>query len=136
VKPVSPTHGPITHVALAALIVVASLHCAWEWQAEFKQLTIAVTYRAGGQPLPLLPSHGCDNEYGCICRGATVALTIDVAHCQALPSELLPVDLEINPVGNFVLDLARNLPAIAECDSKPPPISGRQLRALYASLLI
>ena len=125
------------HVSLALLVVVASMHCAWEWQAALKQMTAAAAYRHAGLPLPIgWPHPGCENETGCMCRGATLVQAVETADLQRDAGEwlLIASDLAIVPHQCEVAD--RGL-------SHPPgllffarPISGRYLRALYASLVI
>src|SRR5262245_35840024 len=73
---------PLTFAA-SMLLAVAYWHCALEWAAELRHL--------GGCPIfvahmsaPSAPRPGCENESGCICRGATVA--------HALNADLLTLD--------------------------------------------
>src|SRR6188474_1753504 len=71
------------HLSLALLVVVTSLHCAWEWQAALKQMAGAAAYREAGLPLPIgWPHPGCENESGCMCRGATLAQAVETADLE------------------------------------------------------
>lgn len=125
------------HVALAALVMTASLHCAWEARAALTQIAIAAGCRASGQSLPIgFPCHECDNESGCICRGATLVHAVDVTGFQAHASDLLPADLAPQPIGYVTGGTFDARSGAIQHDFAVPPISGRQLRALYASLVI
>lgn len=88
-----------------------------------------------GLPTPVqMPVHDCDHEYGCICRGATLVHAMAVLDWQPQVAELLPVDVVCVPVGFVELE-----PTVGQFDAEqnlPPPLSGRELRALYASLVI
>jgi hypothetical protein len=125
------------HIGLALLVVAASLHCAWEWQAALKQMAAATAHSQARLPLPIgWPIPGCENESGCICRGATLAQAVDTADLRGIASDWLrtTADLAIviqprDAIGNG-LSPPRDLLCFA------PPISGRQLRALYGSLVI
>jgi hypothetical protein len=88
-------------------------------------------------PSPIqAPVHDCDRESGCICRGATQVVAVIAPQVQADLTELLPPPMN-DCLGSWFDDLAadRN-PAAADDIAFTPPISGRELRALYASLLI
>jgi len=88
-----------------------------------------------GLPTPFeKPVTDCDHEYGCICRGATVVHAIAVTHWQPQVVDLLPLDVFGIPAGFIELDFAAGAPI--DDQNLPPPLSGRQLRALYASLVI
>jgi hypothetical protein len=109
-----------------ALLVAANLHCAFEWQA-------ALHY--SGAQLPIeSPEHDCENESGCICRGAIVAQAV-VAGC--LTSHSYWLVLELPP---SILESESLLPdrdaQFAGWHCLSPPISGRKLRALYSSFVI
>jgi hypothetical protein len=120
--------------AAILLLAVAFFHCAWEWQAELNHRHALAAYREAGLPPPIgFPDPGCDNESGCICRGATVATPLDAGALNA--ADALWQWLELPPVAQFYFSeaLAKSLPPI-ECIA--PPLSGRQLRALYASFVI
>jgi len=127
---------PLLHAALAALVVAALSRCSWEESRELAQLMRTVELLRLGNTAPVqAPLHDCDRESGCICRGATQAHAIDATHCNPVFSDLLPIDLSPAPDG-WLIDLANTWPSICDSDSSRPPISGRQLRALYASLVI
>ena len=125
---------PALHAALAALVLGALSHCSWEESRELVQWSRTIALHHQGLPTPFQkPIHDCDHEYGCICRGATIVQAIVVADWQPQIVDFLQLDLcclstglvEVDTVGEPNND--QNL---------PPPISGRQLRALYASLVI
>jgi hypothetical protein len=120
--------------AAILLLLAAFCHCAWEWNAELSHRHTLATYRAAGLPVPIgLPVPGCDDETGCICRGATVATPIDVRGLAS--TNTLWQWLELPPAVQFYdAEAVVQAPLPAECLA--PPISGRQLRALYASLVI
>jgi hypothetical protein len=89
-------------------------------------------------PTPVqAPVHDCDHEYGCICRGATIVQALDVAGHNALPIEMLPVDALHADISQTVdLALTSAWTSAIDHDFSVPPISGRQLRARLASLVI
>jgi len=126
-----------TSLALAMLVAAALSHCSWEESRELAHWTRTRAQHQLALPTPIeAPIHDCDHEYGCICRGATLVFAIDVTHCQADLSELLPVDLAPLPIyGIADASVAARSSAIQH-DFSLPPISGRQLRALLASLVI
>jgi hypothetical protein len=120
--------------AAILLLAAAFFHCAWEWHAELNYHKVLAACRAAGLPTPIgLPDPGCDNESGCICRGATVATPLDAGALSG--ADTLSQWLELPPVVQFYFAeaFAKSL-LPAECIA--PPLSGRQLRALYASLVI
>ena len=126
----------VIHAALAALVVVALSHCSWQEARELSQWSRTVSQHRLGMPSPVqMPVHDCDHEYGCICRGATVILALDTTPFQAQLTDLVPIDFD-NLSLAYVLD---DLPAdhlLDDPQNASPPLSGRQLRALYASLVI
>lgn len=88
---------------------------------------------ADGSPArPLnLPPGSCDNEYGCMCRGATLAVNMDVvafapqlADVLEVPADDVTVALELPPISAPYAEFFRS-----------PPRSGRILRAHLASFL-
>jgi hypothetical protein len=122
-------------VAAVLLLVAASLHCPLEWQAAIGQIAEIGRLRAAGEALPIgMPLPGCEDESGCICRGATLTQAVDVSCLASDAADWLPLGLPLLPRAK----------ATAENDDRPafageclaPPFSGRQLRALYASLVI
>ena len=132
---VSSRRHALLHTALAALVVAALAHCMWEDSRELAHWTRTVALHRAALPTPIqAPIHDCDHEYGCICRGATQVLAVDVAHFQALATTMLPLDLPSLTDGW----IAGAAAAVRSADENllPSAMSGRQLRALYASLLI
>jgi hypothetical protein len=124
--------GRWMHVALALLVVAQMGHCAWEWQAVLSQVAEVAAYRARNESLPILPQRGCHNETGCMCRGATQAVAVDVADFAASQSDLLPV--MASEVALVDESSARVLSA--GWFERPPSCYGRLLRARMASFLI
>jgi hypothetical protein len=128
---------PVVHSALAVLVVAALSRCSWEESRELaQQMSILAQHRLA-LPSPVqAPVHDCDRESGCICRGATQVVAVVAPPGLAELTDLLPP-----PVGEFagswLSDLAADWNFAAAADiAFPPPISGRELRALYASLVI
>ena len=122
---------PLTFAA-TLLIAVAYWHCAWEWAAELQH---QVALKGAATPSPASPMQGCENESGCICQGATVAVPLD-AGCLAA-DDMRSIMVCLPAADENVV----SVPALCGLDSAPwqrpvLPFSGRQLRALYASLLI
>lgn len=118
------------HVAMALLVVATMAHCAAEWHAELGLKLAAHGSRQVSSPLG--QPAGEHNESSCLCRGATLATSVG-AGVPELPSGWL----EILPSG----DAANFLRLAKVCEPfsgyrAAPPLAGRQLRALYASLLI
>ena|SRR5206468_9657026 len=127
---------PLVHAALAALVVAALSRCSWEESRELTQSLRTAALLRLGQTAPIqAPLHDCDRESGCICRGATQAQVIATTHCQPAFSDLLPADLA-PAAGGWLIDVVAARLSVSDHDASAPPISGRQLRALYASLLI
>ena len=127
---------PLIHAALAALVVAALSRCSWEESRELAQSHRIMAIQAAGQTAPIqAPIHDCDRESGCICRGATQAHAIVAEHCTPVCTELLTGD-PTPAAGGWLTDIAATPSSALDDDSSLPPISGRQLRARYASLLI
>src|SRR5437868_3997062 len=126
----------IIHSALAVLVVAALSRCSWEESRELAQWAGNVAQHRLALPSPIqAPVHDCDREAGCICRGATLVQALAVAQFQELETGLLPVDA--GPAFFFAdLAVARSAIGLDELSLNVPPISGRQLRARYASLVI
>jgi len=124
---------PLTFAAVL-LLAVAYWHCAWEWAAELKHLR-AVQHSAANQSLPGSPAQGCENESGCICQGATLAhqVSADCLAADDLRWQLADLPVAVSETGFAECAGCERLP---QSPTRIPPISGRQLRALYASLLI
>jgi hypothetical protein len=120
------------NAGLALLVVTAMGHCAWDGQAVVRQTVEAARFRASHEPLPLRGGTGCHNDSGCICRGATQVVAVDVTHwisaaCGWLPSAVADMGL--------LTEVGASMSSVASTES-PSRISGREMRALYASLLI
>jgi hypothetical protein len=126
---------PAAHAALAALVVLALSHCSWQESREMAQRSVTLSQHRLGLPTPVhTPVHDCDHEFGCICRGATVVHAIAVTDWQPQVVDLLPLDIFSLPTGFIEIDSTAGEPN--DDQNLPPPLSGRQLRALYASLVI
>lgn len=124
--------------ALAVLVVAALSHCSWEEARELARWTRNVEQHRQALPSPIqMPVHDCDHEYGCICRGATVVHAVDTSLLKAPLTDLLPVVLA-PALDAVVADIASAaaLSSAIHCEFSVPPMTGRQLRALYASLVI
>ena len=120
---------------MAALVVVTLSHCSWQEARELVQWTHTVSLHRAGLPTPMqMPVHDCDHEYSCMCRGATVVQSVDVTLFQAQMADLLSVHLNYRPLA-YLLDNGFER-VLNEHHHSPPPLSGRQLRALYATLVI
>src|SRR5262245_29853116 len=127
-----PTSRRAGNVLAALLLAFAFLHCAFEWQAEV-QHHFAAAYRAAGEPLPIGSTPGCDHDTGCLCKGAISAQSLDTGCLSADVLSFLS-----GPGDAQQLASSDDLPSapLASRDCHGPPLSGRQLRALYASLVI
>jgi hypothetical protein len=132
--------GPMRRVftaGLTALVIAALSHCSWEDGRELARRMAAV----GAQPLVLpspiqQPAHDCAHESGCICRGVTLVHAVTAAHLKPAASSNLSAAVDAVPRKD-----AAELAASAETGRwarhcVAPPLSGRQLRARYASLVI
>jgi hypothetical protein len=122
---------------MAALVVAALSHCSWDEARALDQWTRTLAHHRLALPSPVQsPIHDCDHEYGCICRGATVVYSVDVTHCQPGQSSLLDQDA-LAATSYLVADFSASAtPSAIGDEYLVPPTSGRQLRALYASLVI
>jgi len=106
----------------------------WEESRELEQRTHVLALHREALPSPIqAPIHGCDHESGCICRGATQVIAVAAPQALAELTDLLPPPISESP-DLWLGDVAADASA-ADLAFKPP-ISGRQLRALYASLVI
>src|SRR5262245_51080501 len=124
-------------LALAALVVAALSHCSWEEARELSQRTQTVAFHRLALPSPVqAPVHDCDHEYGCICRGATVIHAVNVDFCKAQFTGWTLTDLLPAPPGSLFEGATEASSGVFHDECFAPPLSGRQLRALYASLLI
>jgi hypothetical protein len=81
------------------------------------------------------PLRGCENESGCICRGATLAHGVDLATFQPVQSDLLLLDSDAAQPGLVGADSATAM-GIFDDPCRLPPLSGRILRARHSSLVI
>jgi len=124
--------------SLALLVLAKMQHCMWEEGLEMRQQFNIAACRQAGRPAPIEPQrHDCDHESGCICRGATLVHSADVSHLKGSETARLPADFALAPLG-WTTDLVSGAAAdLAPADIFiAPSLSGRQLRALYASLVI
>lgn len=102
----------------------------WECQVSAAEVVKAMASRqvnADGSPVrPInLPPGSCDNESGCMCRGATLAVNMDVAAFAPELADVLAVPVDD---ASAAFELPRILAVHAEF-FRTPPISGRILRA-------
>jgi hypothetical protein len=102
---------------LAALLVFAGLHCVCGHEISIDEQGF--------------PHKHCHNEFGCICKGATLVSPVAIDNDGAVA----PLD--------FLRDctvIAGGQPTVAlrewEGVASPPPLAGRSLRALLVSLVI
>lgn len=113
-------------------MLAASIHCACEAPLALSHSLSAATYRGSSVPLPLSVPHGCDNESGCLCRGATQAPAFDISpFTPANVGSSLPLAPPLTAPAQFSALGTR--PCALD---NPRPISGRQLRAHLASFVI
>jgi hypothetical protein len=118
--------------ALSLLVLIANWHCQ-VGAAEVVQVMASRHVDADGSPaLPInLPPGTCENESGCMCRGATLAVSVDAASLAPQLSDLLaipPNDAAGEPVLSPQSDPDADL-------FRSPAISGRMLRAHSVSFL-
>ena len=114
--------------ALSLLVLVANWHCAVGAVDVVQRMS-----HSHHQPEPLQQPAGCENESGCMCRGATLIQSLDI-------SDLAPRMMEVITQGDHaryadisILDSA--VTAKNPAFFRSPPLSGRILRAHLASLL-
>ncbi|HEX5103333.1 MAG TPA: hypothetical protein VFV87_05960 [Pirellulaceae bacterium] len=81
------------------------------------------------------PHRGCENESGCICRGATLAHGVDLAALQPVQMNLMLVESYTAQAGLVEADSAA-AKGIFDDPCRLPPLSGRILRARHSSLVI
>ncbi len=126
----------IAHPALAVLVVAALSRCSWEESRELAQWAGVLGQHRLALPSPVqAPVHDCDRESGCICRGATQVVAITPPQGQADLTDLLPPPASECAGGWPGALVAEGRWEMADI-ALAPPLSGRQLRALYASLVI
>jgi len=126
----------IFHWALALLVVGALSRCAWEEARELGQQASILAQHRIDLPSPIQkPVHDCDHESGCICRGATQVVAVAAPQGHAQLADLLPPPI-VEFAGSRLLEATQPHHWLDDDLFENPPISGRQLRALYASLVI
>ena len=127
-------HGSLT-IFLTLLMAGAPLHCLSHAGECVQHHAHIAQHLAEGEPLPVeQPPPPCDNESGCICRGAVLAEHVN-------PSLVAPKGLDYlldQPALHFIdkNELASQYGGRLACDHCPAPLSGRMLRARLASFLI
>ena len=117
---------------MALLVLVANWHCQ-VGAAEVVQVMASRHVSADGSPaLPInLPPGTCENESGCMCRGATLAVSVDAASLMPQLSDLLAI-----PANEAAVESAFSPQSAPDADLfRSPPISGRMLRAHSVSFL-
>jgi hypothetical protein len=123
---------PFLPAAFSLLVLVSNWHC----QVGAAEVVVAMASRqvnADGSPArPInLPPGSCENESGCMCRGATLAVSLDGA-------QFAPHLVEILAVPNDEGAISPEVPQKSRPDAlffRSPPLSGRILRAHLASFL-
>jgi hypothetical protein len=120
----------------ALLVLAAPWHCvahavdSLNWQVQ------SVSEDGGLPSSPLDgPPPSCENESGCICRGATVANGIDLDAIIPSGEFFLPLVLAANATAYDQPDLPPAASGI-RLQTKSGFYSARMLRTLYSSLLI
>jgi hypothetical protein len=118
--------------ALSLLVLVANWHCQ-AGAAEVVQVMASRQANADGSPaLPIhLPPGTCENESGCMCRGATLAVSVDSASHAPQLSDLLAI-----PANDAAGEPALSAQSAPNPDLfRSPAIAGRMLRAHSVSFL-
>ncbi|HTN77824.1 MAG TPA: hypothetical protein VL096_21345 [Pirellulaceae bacterium] len=111
---------------MALQIVVAHVHCLCHEEVE----PLSVVRRQHRQPS--VPERHCHNEFGCICKGATLIENVTPDEVSLAFEQCLPIDAQLSS-----LHAPTSLtPSMAGELAPPPTLSGRMLRALYASFVI
>jgi hypothetical protein len=128
-------YRPWLTASCTLLIVAALQHCSWEAGLAIQHAQDVAALAQSGKPLPVgTPVSGCDNESGCICRGATQAHGADLTALAPIQIDQWHQDGNASPP-LVVSDTAKQIKISG--DTCPlPPVSGRILRALLSSLLI
>ena len=124
---------PLLPPALSLLVLVSNWHCQ---TGAAEEVRIMATRRvdADGMPLPApvnLPPGACENESGCMCRGATLAVNVDAAPLAPQLGELLAIPAYTMAAGPALSPQ----PASDAGLFRSPSISGRMLRAHSVSFL-
>ena len=125
-------HRRCTTIAAALLVVIALLHCAMEPIVELGNASGPAWSASNGETVP---HRGCENESGCICRGATLAHGVDLAAFQPVQMNLLLVESYTAQAGLVGADPV-TAKGIFDDPCRLPPLSGRILRARHSSLVI
>jgi len=119
--------------ALSLLVLVANWHCQ-AGAAEEVRTMASRRIDAGGAPVPApvnLPPGTCENESGCMCRGATLAVSVDAAPLAPQVSDLLAI-----PPNDTAGEPILSPQSAPDTDLfRSPAISGRMLRAHSVSFL-
>ncbi|MCE9528557.1 MAG: hypothetical protein K8R36_21135 [Planctomycetales bacterium] len=123
---------PLLPAAFSLLVLVSNWHCQ-VGAAEVVREMVARQLNEDGSPArPInLPQGGCENESGCMCRGATLAVSVDLAPFAPELAEMLAVPTD-------GVAISREVPQTSPPDAlffRSPPLSGRILRAHLASFL-
>jgi hypothetical protein len=123
---------PLLPAAFSLMVLVQN----WECQVNAAEVVKAMASRqvnADGSPVrPInLPPGGCDNESGCMCRGATLAVNMDATLFIPELVEMLAVPAD-EACRSFELP---RMSAVGAEFFRSPPLSGRILRAHLASFL-
>ena len=119
----------------ALLVVIALQHCLWEGAMAVRHAQFVASFVAAGEPLPIgMPKPGCDNESGCICRGATIVqITAVIAPPTFHFGHFLTAEGALQP--EWLVEEAVPI-RVHDGLHGPPPVSGRILRAHLSSLVI
>ena len=118
--------------AFSLLVLVSNWHCQVGAAEVVRAMASSPVNEDGSPARPLkLPPGSCDNESGCMCRGATLAVSMDVA---AFAPELADVLAAPADDGAISLEMPKTSAPDAEF-FRSPPLSVRILRAHLASFL-
>ena len=119
--------------ALSLLVLVANWHCQ-VGAAEEVRTMCSRRVDACGVPLPAppnLPPGACENESGCMCRGATLVVSVDAASLAPQLSDLVAI-----PTHDAAENSAFSTQPAPDADLfRSPSIAGRMLRAHSVSFL-
>ena len=132
-----PFHRPIRCLlpcVMAMQVVATQAHCTYGGVIAVREMTLRTTLAQRGLSLPInRPAGGCDNESGCMCRGATVVAMLDASQF-ARDFHWLELLLPRAAFGNELATATLARP-LRDNWMHTPTLSGRSLRAHIASLL-
>ena len=123
----------VRNLLLATLVVATNLHCLWESANVIQCEAALARFARQHETVPFgFPQGGCEDESGCMCRGATLATAVDVS--ELAPALLVDCVVEL-PFAFHSLSATSCMPSSLGGREAPPPLSGKMLRTHYVSLL-